>query len=355
MLTENLPILENVTIFNLEPNTLWEMFLISLPAISIFLACYFLLNFIKMFLISRLQKFSKKNSNKIYELIIRILKATNWLFFVFLSLVISLYYLDFSSTLILNLNQFSLIVVVLYITKILQLIVNFTIDEYFKKDLRVTTPVKVIIDILIWVLSLSLILQNLGFNLNTLVAGFGVGGIAIAFAIQNILADIFSSFSIYLDKPFEEGDLILVGDDIGYVSKIGLKSTRLKTLHGEELVISNKELTTTRVKNFKNMQERRVVFTVGIDSGTSINLIQKTKELLTEIVSKQKSVHFERVSLKELGSERVFFEVVYFVKNKDYYFYTITQEKIMFDILYEFRKHNISSSEGEQKLVITKV
>jgi small-conductance mechanosensitive channel len=122
-----------------------------------------------------------------------------------------------------------------------------------------------IIKVLFWVTGILAILSNLGFDITALIAGLGIGGIAIAFALQGILGDLFASFSIYFDKPFKKGHFIIVDDDMGVVENIGLRSTRINTLRGEELVISNKELTSVRIHNFKNMANRRVVFKLGIE------------------------------------------------------------------------------------------
>ncbi|MGD2030279.1 MAG: mechanosensitive ion channel family protein, partial [Desulfobacterales bacterium] len=127
----------------------------------------------------------------------------------------------------------------------------------------------------VWAFVVLLVLDNLGFNITTLIAGLGVGGIAVAMASQSILADLFASLSILLDKPFKVGDFIIVGDLLGSVENIGLKTTRLRSLGGEQLVFSNADLLSSRIRNYKRMQERRVVFTVGVEYSTASDKLKR--------------------------------------------------------------------------------
>jgi small-conductance mechanosensitive channel len=124
---------------------------------------------------------------------------------------------------------------------------------------------------------------NLGYNVSSLVAGLGIGGIAVALALQNILSDIFCSFSIYLDKPFQVDDFVVIGQHRGIVTKIGIKTTRIQSVQGEELVFSNKDLLNAVIQNFKKMQKRKVIFHIAVTYQTPTKLLRKIPELVKEI------------------------------------------------------------------------
>jgi len=146
----------------------------------------------------------------------------------------------------------------------------------------------------LWSVGALMILSNLGINVTSLIAGLGIGGIAIAFALQNILADLFSSFAIYFDKPFTEGDFIVVGENKGTVERIGIKSTRLRSAEGEELIISNQELTSVRIKNFRKIESRRVELELGVLYETKTELLREILKIVTNILDDVENVRLDR-------------------------------------------------------------
>jgi small-conductance mechanosensitive channel len=150
-------------------------------------------------------------------------------------------------------------------------------------------------------------------DLSGVVVGLGVGGIAIALAVQSTLGDIFSAFSIYFDRPFEIGDFVVIGDYAGTV-----KSTRLQLLQGEELVISNKELTGTSLRNFKKLQKRRVVFTLGVTYDTPLEKLKKIPGIIEEVIKDTPHVQFDRAHFSQFADFSLKFEVVYYVSTGDY-------------------------------------
>jgi len=203
-------------------------------------------------------------------------------------------------------------------------------------------------------LAIILILSNYGVNVGSVIAGLGIGGLAIALAVQNILSDIFSSFSIFIDKPFQIGDFIVVGTDMGNVQKIGLKTTRLKTLQGEELIISNKELTTVRVQNYKRMERRRVVFNLGVIYGTDHKKLENIPSLIESIVGGKTSVTFDRCHFKSYGDFSLNFEVVYFVESAEYNDYMDVNQEINLDIYKAFEKEGIVFAFPTQTVYVKK-
>lgn len=195
----------------------------------------------------------------------------------------------------------------------------------------------------LWVIALLLLLSNLGFNITSLVAGLGIGGIAIAFALQNILADLFSSFAIYLDKPFTVGDFIIVGDKMGTVSQIGIKTTRLTALQGEEIVLSNRELTSAHIQNFKKMQERRVAMNFGITYETPRKTVAALPEKIRNAVERAvPDVRIDRIHFAGFGDSSLDFEFVYYVGNGDYNAYMDRQQTINLAILELFEKEKVA-------------
>lgn len=180
----------------------------------------------------------------------------------------------------------------------------------------------------IWAIGALMVLSNLGINVSSLIAGLGIGGIAIALAVQNILGDLFSSFAIYFDKPFAVGDFIVAGDKMGTVERIGLKTTRIRALQGEEIVIANQDLLKAQIRNFKKMRERRVLFTFGIAYETPTKTVERVSEIVKEILSAIDDVRYDRAHFSSFGDSSLNFEVVYYLKNSDYNRYMDVQQEI---------------------------
>jgi small-conductance mechanosensitive channel len=171
--------------------------------------------------------------------------------------------------------------------------------------------------LLLWGFILLLSLENLGIDVTALIAGLGVGGIAVALATQNLLSDLLGSVAIALDKPFEVGDLIIVGELNGHVEHIGLKTTRVRSIYGEQIVFSNADLLGSRIRNYKRMSERRVVFTIGVEYSTPLEKLRALPSTIGEVISKVPDVRFERAYLRQFGESDLQIEVVFFVLNPD--------------------------------------
>jgi small-conductance mechanosensitive channel len=189
---------------------------------------------------------------------------------------------------------------------------------------------------------LLLTLDNLGINVTALVAGLGIGGVAIALAVQNILGDLFASLSIVLDKPFLVGDFIIVGDLMGTVEHIGLKTTRVRSLTGEQLVFANSDLLSSRIRNFKRMAERRVLFTVGVTYQTPADQLAAIPGMLKEIVTAEEGVRFDRAHFRSCDDSALTFEIVYYVLDPDYNRYMDIQQRINLALVRRFEQENIS-------------
>jgi small-conductance mechanosensitive channel len=208
--------------------------------------------------------------------------------------------------------------------------------------------------IVLWVILSLIILDNLDVEINSLVTSLGIGGIAVALAIQNILGDLFSSLSIALDKPFSIGDFIVVGEFEGNVEDIGLKSTRVKSLSGEEVVFSNTDLLNSRIRNFKKLQERRITFSLGVVYGTAAEKLEKIPKMIEEIITPFPEVKFERVHFRRLGDYSLDFGVVYYVLVPDYAIYLDIQQQINLTIYQQFENEGIEFAYPTQTVVVGK-
>jgi small-conductance mechanosensitive channel len=247
-----------------------------------------------------------------------------------------------------------ILVVTFIITRITNVLISWYAEESVKRGRKVNNHIlfilKKVLQVVIYSFALLIILGVFDVDLSGAVVGLGVGGIAIALAIQSILSDALSAFSIYFERPFEIGDFIVVGDYSGTVTKIGIKSTRLKLLQGEELIISNKELTTTAVRNFKKLKKRRITFTVQVACDTPIEKLKKITEIIAEIIKKIKMTELGTVHFRQFGAFSFDFDVVYYVKTGDYTKYLDIQQKINFEILEEFEKEKIEMPYPTQKI-----
>lgn len=184
-------------------------------------------------------------------------------------------------------------------------------------------------------------LDNMGVKVTPLITGLGVGGIAVALAAQSVLSDTFGSLTILFDKPFLVGDFIVVGDKMGTVEHIGIKTTRIRALGGEQLVFANSDLLGSRIQNFKRMQERRIVFGFGIIYETPMETLRRVPEIVRKVVTARDKVRLDRVHFKSFGAYSLDFEVVYYILSADYNAYMDTQQAINLDIMAEFARDNI--------------
>lgn len=199
---------------------------------------------------------------------------------------------------------------------------------------------------------LLLALDNLGFEITTLLAGLGITSLAVALALQNILGDLFASLSILFDKPFEIGDFIVVDDYQGTVENVGLRTTRLRSISGEQLVVGNHDLLASRIRNYKRMQERRVVFTLGVEYGTPPEKLERIPKLAREAIEAQSQVRFDRAHFRSFGASSLDFEVVYYMLVSDYITYMDTQQAINLRLYRSFDQEGIAFAFPTQTVML---
>jgi small-conductance mechanosensitive channel len=323
-----------------------------LLSIALFVGTTILFWLIRTIVLVRLRAISERTSTNIDDMLIRAVSSIRTWAYVILSLYLALLPLPlpaFAETAATALVLFTL---VWQAIEVITVIIDFFARNVIEKDedgdgvvdpnaATASSMVTLLSRIVLWAFGGIFVLSNLGIEITSLVAGLGIGGIAVAFALQGILSDLFSSFSIYFDKPFRIGDFIVIGDDMGTVEKIGIKTTRIRTLQGEELVVSNAELTTTRVQNYKKMQERRIVFQFGITYETPREKVKQVAEIVKEIVHNTSDTRLDRVHFASYGDSALVFEVVYFVCSDDYNLYMDRQQEINVALLDTMAKEGI--------------
>jgi small-conductance mechanosensitive channel len=188
----------------------------------------------------------------------------------------------------------------------------------------------------LWAILLLTALGTLGINIGPFVASLGIGGVAVALALQNVLGDLFGSLSIILDKPFVIGDFIVVGSEMGTVEHVGLKTTRIRSISGEQLVLSNSDILSSRIRNFGRMEERRIVFTVGVEYGTPPEQLKSIPDLVKAAVESRSNARFDRCHFKGFGDSSLDFETVYYMTVPDYAAYMDTQQDINLELYERF-------------------
>lgn len=190
--------------------------------------------------------------------------------------------------------------------------------------------------VFLWAVVLLAMLSNLGVNITAFIASLGVGGIAVALAVQNILGDLFASLSIAVDKPFEVGDFIVVGSLAGTVEHVGLKTTRIRSLGGEQIVMANADMIGSTIQNYKRLQERRIVFDFRLTYDCSVDQVREVPKKVEEIIRRLKNARFDRSHFRSFGETSLEFETVYIVLDPSYNVYMDVQQTINLEIMEAF-------------------
>ena len=238
--------------------------------------------------------------------------------------------------------------------------INFLVTRRAAKDgedglnLEAYSVITWIAKAALWTIVVLLALNNLGIQITALVAGLGISGIAVALAVQNILGDLFASLSIVMDRPFVIGDFIIVGDQMGTVEHVGLKTTRVKSLSGEQIVFSNTDLLSSRIRNYRLMNERRVLFTLGMTYQTPAEKLERIPGMIQEIIEAQEQVRFDRAHFASYGDFSLNFEIVYWVLDRDYALYMGIQQEINLALYRKFEEEKIEFAYPTQTLFMEK-
>jgi len=325
----------------------------------LFLSLLFVKVIIRFF-IKRFKKIAERTTIKFDDFLILILEKIG-----LPALYISCFYVS-SKTLQLPsgadaiINALEMIIITFFAARIVVMLAGWGIHTYLSKKQQDPMAVRSFggllwaVKSLIWVLAVIILLDNLGYKVSTLIAGLGIGGIAVAIAAQALLKDFFSYFSIVFDHPFKIGDFIIIGDFMGTVEYIGIKTTRIRSLGGEQVIFSNTDLTDSRVRNYRLMEKRRVLFRIGVTYQTSLGQLKEIPKIIERVIKNTKDTSFDRAHFFSYGDFSLIFEVVYFVLNPDYNKYMDVQQEINFAIREEFEKRSIEFAYPTQKLYVSK-
>jgi small-conductance mechanosensitive channel len=319
-----------------------------LIAVCVLIVVFTALKIIQRIVIGRLSKLAAATDNQIDDLLIDMLKNTKFFILLVASAYVAAYAITLKPSIMALWHKVVVLLLIiqggLWASASISFWLGLTIQKRMDQDSSSATTINFlgfVARLVLWVIVLLLVLDNLGVNITGLVAGLGIGGIAVALALQNILGDLFASLSIVLDKPFVIGDFVVVDSLSGTIEHIGLKTTRIRSLSGEQLIFSNDDLLKSRIRNYKRMSERRIVFGFGVVYQTPLEKLKAIKKIVNGIIEKGEKSRFDRVHFKEYGDSSLNFEVVYFVTDPDYNIYMDVQEAINLEIFRRFAEEGI--------------
>jgi len=338
-----------------QGNPIWRW----LVAIGILLFVGFVFRILLRMTVRKLRTIVVKTPGRFDDLLVDLLQKTRFLFIFIVSL--------FAATLILSLPNWAEtalrgITVVAFLLQagywgnaFVEFWIQRSVQRRLAEDAAAATTMSAlgfVAKMVIWTI-VVLVALDIYIDVTALIAGLGIGGIAIALAVQNVLSDLFASVSIIVDKPFVIGDFIVVGEQMGNVEKIGLKTTRVRSLTGEQIIFSNSDLLSSRVRNYKRMFERRIAFSVGVTYQTTPDQLEAIPALIEEIVSSQPHVRFDRSHFKKLGDFALQFETVYYVLVADYAVYMDVQQSINLALMRAFAERGIEFAYPTQTVLVS--
>lgn len=312
-----------------EPLEMW------LIAITVAIITFLLLKLVVGLLGRRLEHIAEKTSTHIDDGIVVVLKKTKWWLLAMTALFLGSLFVALPARVSSVLENVFVIALLLQLGIWASAALKFSLEIYRQKQLKkdpasvtALNAIGMFATGLLWLGVLLLALDNLGYNVTALIAGLGVGGIAVALAVQNILGDLFASLSILIDKPFVVGDFLILDNYMGSVEHVGLKTTRIRSLSGEQLVFSNSDLLKSRLRNYGRMYERRVAFTIGVTYETPREHLEKIPGILKAAIEDQQNTRFDRAHFAKYGDYALNFETVYYVLAADYNLYMDIQQAI---------------------------
>lgn len=314
---------------------------------------------VKRILLRRLAPLAERTSSGLDDLLVRLLRRTLWPLVAIPALTLGTEALALPARTHAALRTATVLALLLQAAVWGGAGIDFWVERTRRRQLQgdgssatLVAVLRLVGKLVLWSLLLLVALDNLGIDVTALVAGLGVGGIAVALATQNILGDLFASLSIAVDKPFVIGETVGVGDFVGTVESIGLKTTRLRSQSGEQLVFANGDLLQSRLRNFKRMSERRVVLAFGIAPGTPPDALARVPDLLRGLIERQAPVRFDRAHLKGLGAASLDFEAVYWVLSPEYNLFMDIHQAVLLGLLEGLKQGGIELAAPAPAVVV---
>jgi len=327
----------------------------------IFFASILIIRILKQIFLKQLKKWAEKTTTTLDDFLIGVFEKVAMPLSYFGAVYLSVIFLSLNPPLRKTIDVLGIGILTLFMVRFITLLLTYAFNIYWLrrgKDAALERSLKgimSIIKILIWGLAVVFFLDNLGFKISTVIAGLGIGGVAVALAAQAVLGDLFSYFAIIFDRPFEIGDFIIIDEYLGVVEYIGIKTSRIRSLGGEQLVFSNTDLTNSRVRNYKRMDKRRVVFKFGVTYQTSLEQLKAISKIVENIIKNIKGTTFDRAHFFSYDDFSLTFEVVYYVLGSDYNKYMDVQQEINFAIKDEFEKRGIEFAYPTQTVYLNQV
>lgn len=335
-------------------NTLYDW----LVAVAIIVFTFLALKIFKIVIFRRLKKWAAGTKTSWDEFILSIIEKSVLPLLYISTVYFALQALTFGDRITNVFHVAYMMAITFYVVKIIIAAFRKFVFSFIQRDEDSDSKEKqaggliAIVNIIIWILGVVFLIDNMGYNVTTIVAGLGVGGIAIALAAQAVLGDLFSYFVIFFDRPFEIGDFVVIGDDNGIIEYIGIKTTRIRTLNGEQLVCSNTDLTNSRLHNFKRMQRRRIVFSLGVTYQATATQLAGIPDTVKAIITATPKVSYDRGHFSGFGDFSLNFEFVYYVEDPDYTLYMDSQQAIYLAIFSAFEKQGIDFAYPTQTIQI---
>jgi small-conductance mechanosensitive channel len=330
-----------------------------LTAIAVTVASLLLLKLLIRILGQRLSRLAEKTATQIDDAIVTLIQKTKWWSLAILAVFLGSLFLELPSRMSDILGKIVVISLLIQLGIWVNSALKSSFEAYRRKQLErdpasvtALNAVSMFTTGMIWLAVFLLALDNLGYNVTALIAGLGVGGVAVALAVRNILGDLFASLSILIDKPFVVGDFLIIDNYMGSVEHVGLKTTRVRSLSGEQLVFSNSDLLKSRLRNYGRMYERRVAFDIGVIYNTSRDQLIKIPDIMRSAIERQQQTRFDRSHFFKYGDYALIFETVYYVLGPDYNLYMDIQQAINLEINEAFEREGIQFAYPTQTLML---
>jgi len=332
-------------------------------ALSILVVALIAFKIFRGIILASLVNWVKQTKMSFDDTIITMISDIKFLTYFWLAFYMAVSFLNLPSVVSRIVGGLFTVFIVFEVIRIAEKMFDYIFKKYLsrsdsKVDERQTNAMsgvlRFMVRLVLWSFGSILVLSNLGVDITSLIAGLGIGGLAVALALQNVLSDLFSALSIYIDRPFQVGDFIAIGSDKGSVERIGLKTTRIRSITGEELVISNRELTDARVQNFGRLNRRRASFTLGVVYGIKSEKLKQIPGIIKGIVEKIDKTDFDRCHFKSFGNSSLNFETVFWVDSDDYTVFMNILEQVNLEIYERFAGESIEFAYPTQTLYIEK-
>jgi small-conductance mechanosensitive channel len=343
----------NQTIFN---NRLWDYLVLAI----VLILGTIIINFFKRYLLKHLKAWSAKTTTNIDDFVVRTVEKKLFPLLYYALIYFGLNGLKLDILIKRSINILGVALLMYYSVRFALDTVSYIMEYVWaKKEVDESRKgalngIVVVFKVMVWGLTVIIFLDNLGVKVSGIVAGLGIGGVAVALAAQAILGDLFSYFTIFFDRPFEIGDFIITGEFLGTVEHIGVKTTRLRSLSGEQLIFSNSDLTNSRLRNYKRMERRRVLFQIGVTYETETAALKAIPGIIKDIIAGFTDAVFDRAHFASYGDFSLNFEIVYYVLGSDYNRYMDIQQEINFQIKEEFEQRGIEFAYPTQTLFLKK-